>query len=128
LEGDCVSLFREAARQIFRKPATVKYPFEPGIVPPGLRGRPVWDMEKCILCVLCQNACPTAAIKMIPKGPDAGIEYHLDRCIFCGECADACPRKAITMTTNFELADTSRSNMVQHYKKPQQAQTQAAKT
>ncbi|MCC6013652.1 MAG: 4Fe-4S binding protein [Candidatus Verstraetearchaeota archaeon] len=114
-----MSLFKEAIKQIPKKPVTIKYPFEPGIIPPGLRGLPIWDMSKCILCVLCQNACPVSAIKMIPKGPDAGIIYDLSRCIFCAECADACPKKAITITNKFELATTSKSELIFHYKKSQ---------
>lgn len=117
-----MSLIKEAVKQILKKPVTIKYPFEPGIVPPGLRGKPVWDMSKCIPCILCQNACPTSAIKMIPKGPDAGIIYELDKCIFCAECADACPRKAITITNEFELAAFSKSNMTYHYKKSEAPQ------
>lgn len=112
-----MSLFREAFRQVLKKPITIKYPFEPGVVPPGLRGKPVWDMNKCIPCMLCQNACPTSAIKAILKGPDTGIIYRLDRCIFCAECADVCPRKAVIITSEFELADFSKEGMTYHYKK-----------
>jgi len=112
-----VSIAREASKRLFSKPSTLRYPFEKPTVPSGLRGIPVWSMENCILCILCQTTCPPAAIKMTPKGPDAGIEFRLDRCIFCGECADICPKKVITMSDRFELAGDDRSKMVYSYKK-----------
>jgi NADH-quinone oxidoreductase subunit I len=107
-----LSLVREALKQLTRKPSTLKYPSERATVPLGFRGLPLWDMKKCILCVLCQNACPPSAIKLIGKGQEAKVEYRLDRCIFCGECVDACPVHAITMSGQYELAGSDRSMMV----------------
>jgi hydrogenase-4 component H len=112
-----MSLVREALKQLRKKPCTLKYPFEKAVTPPGFRGRPQWDMDKCILCILCQNACPPGAIKLVGKGREAEVVFSLDRCIFCGECAEACPKGAVTMSGEFELAGTDRANMVFHYGK-----------
>ncbi|MCQ5377742.1 MAG: 4Fe-4S binding protein [Candidatus Methanomethylicia archaeon] len=112
-----MSLVREAFRQLRKKPCTLKYPVEKSAPTQGFRGLPVWDMEKCILCVLCQNACPPGAIKLVGKGQEAEIEYFLDRCIFCEECVEACPKKAISMSGEFELAGFDRGKMRFRFRK-----------
>jgi len=119
-----VSIAGEALKQLRRRPCTIRYPVEKAKVPNGFRGMPVWDMQKCILCVLCQNACPPGAIRLIGKGPDAEIEYLLDRCIFCEECAEVCPKRAIAMSHRFELAGFDRSKMAFRFSKDRQVQGQ----
>ena len=50
------------------------------------------DIEKCRVCGLCFNKCPTGAITdYIPQRPKAFIN---DRCIGCGICAKVCPVNA----------------------------------
>lgn len=112
-----MSLVKEALGQLGKKPCTTKYPVEKSTPPPGFRGLPVWNMDKCLLCILCQNACPPAAIKLVGKGRDAEISFSMDRCIFCAECAEACPKGAITMSGSFELANTDRGDMVALFRK-----------
>ena len=92
----------EVLRNLFRKPATVKYPRVRVIPPEGYRGKPLIEREKCIQCWLCIRACPAKAITASPETKAPRID--LARCVFCGECADACPRKAIAMSLEFELA------------------------
>jgi len=91
----------EVLRNLFRKPNTVKYPYERREPPEGLRGKPVVDRGRCISCRLCSIVCPSKAITM---DDEVKPVFDLGRCIFCGECADICPVKAITMTREFELA------------------------
>lgn len=112
-----MSLVREAFRQLRKRPCTLKYPNERSAATPGFRGLPVWDMGKCILCVLCQNACPPGAIRLVGKGQEAEIEYLLDRCIFCEECVEACPKKAISMSGQYELAGFERGSMRFRFRK-----------
>lgn len=88
-------------KNLFRKPATVKYPRERVEPPEGFRGKPVVDGEKCISCGLCVRTCPNDAITLDEQTRKPRI--WLARCIFCARCAEVCPTKAITMSKEFEL-------------------------
>jgi len=49
------------------------------------------NQEKCILCGLCADACPTEFITMGNQGPEVtGVS-----CIACGHCVAVCPVEAL---------------------------------
>lgn len=95
----------EVLESLFKKPATVNYPFIKPPVPEELRGRLKFFPEKCIGCLLCMKDCPSNAIT-IKKLGDKQFEAIIDlgRCIYCGQCVDSCPKKALAITNEFELA------------------------
>ena len=102
----------------------VQYPEERLDYEDAFRGHPVLvaledGKPKCVACGLCEFACPTDCITIIPGEVDAGIERHpevfdieMSRCMFCGLCEEACPEEAIVMSRDVELACYKREDML----------------
>jgi NAD(P)H-quinone oxidoreductase subunit I len=107
----------ELVRNFFRKPNTVKYPFEKLTLPRDFRGKMVWEPEKCTGCQACVRDCPTNAIEVNRAAPDVrkfNTVYKMHICIFCGQCVDSCPVDCIHWTDQFELAG-SKDQMTFNY-------------
>jgi len=100
-------------KNLVSRPVTTKYPNVPADIPKGNRGRLDWDMEKCILCGLCQKRCPPLAVTMDKSAGTISLQVH--RCISCGVCADICPKSAITVAQ--EYSGPSYVKDVRTYKK-----------
>ena len=106
----------ELLRHLFKKPATVDYPFKKLEVPKDFRGTPYLNPEMCIVCRACERDCPAEAIE-ISSVDEAEKRFkmiiHNDRCIHCAQCVDSCPTtpKAMRMDSLFEIADDDRHKM-----------------
>ena len=104
---------------------TIRYPEERHVPPPGFRGQHYLKRDpqgriKCVACCLCQTACPSLAIAIVPapapwnereKYP-AAFSIDLLRCIYCGMCEEACPCDAIALTSKFYACTTTREAAV----------------
>jgi formate hydrogenlyase subunit 6/NADH:ubiquinone oxidoreductase subunit I len=101
------SMFPEIWRHLFKKRATVLYPFERLDIPKNLRGKPIWNAEKCSL--KCKGAKAIVMEKIDEKA--SRPIFLLDRCTFCGQCAESCPFGAITLSEEFELAQYDRKSL-----------------
>lgn len=113
-------------RHIFRRSVTMQYPEEKWELPEHYRGIPVLikdqhDRAKCVACFLCEFICPPLAISIqageLPASNNvekyaAKFEINMLRCIMCGLCEEVCPEDAIVMSKHFELAGTSREEMI----------------
>ncbi|MFA4967040.1 MAG: 4Fe-4S binding protein [Candidatus Margulisiibacteriota bacterium] len=103
-------------QSLFKKPATVNYPFEKMKMPEKFRGKLIVHPEKCIGCLICMKDCPAKAIT-IKKIGDKQFEAEIDlgKCVYCGQCVDSCPKKAIEITPEFELAQIDRNKLKVSY-------------
>ena len=106
----------ELLRHLFKKPATVDYPFQKLEVPKGFRGTPHLNPDMCIVCKSCQRDCPAEAIEITDVDPAAKtfkMVIHNDRCIHCAQCVDSCPTspKAMQIDSEFEIAADDRHKL-----------------
>jgi hydrogenase-4 component H len=100
-----VSKVKEAWIGLAAGTVTLPYPLAPHPPAPGFRGRPVFDVTKCIGCGGCASNCPAREILIFDPCQELRVLHYLGlRCTSCGRCAEVCPEKAITMGEEFELA------------------------
>jgi NADH-quinone oxidoreductase subunit I len=103
----------------------VQYPEERVDFSDAFRGMPVLvqldnGQPKCVACGLCEFACPTDCISIVPgelegsrieRFPEA-FDIDMSRCMFCGLCEEACPEEAIVMSREVELSAYGRDALV----------------
>jgi len=106
------AMLRAVLQSLFKKPATVNYPFDASGMPNGFRGRLKFHPDLCINCKLCMRDCPSDAIKIVKVGEKQfEAEIDLGKCIYCAQCVDSCPKKALEATAEFELAQLVRNKL-----------------
>jgi len=108
-----------------RSDFVVQYPEELVDYADAFRGMPVLvqldnGQPKCVACGLCEFACPTDCISIVPgelegsrieRYPEA-FDIDMSRCMFCGLCEEACPEEAIVMSREVELSTYDRGSMI----------------
>lgn len=95
-------------REFFTPKVTIQYPEEKTPMPERFHGRLSIEVDKCIACSMCANACPNEVIKL--KRQKVGkkqylTDYvqHVEYCLFCGLCVEACPVDALHFTSIFNM-------------------------
>ncbi|TFG50933.1 MAG: 4Fe-4S dicluster domain-containing protein [Candidatus Brocadiia bacterium] len=107
---------KEAVTAVLSPRFTTRFPNEPCNVPESYRGKPEFDLNKCIGCGACVNVCPTEALTMTDElateHPVRKITLRYDTCIFCGNCEANCTtEKGITLSNKWDLAGLDRTAM-----------------
>lgn len=96
------------------KKHTVKYPYEKIEMFPRFHGRFELDVEKCIACGLCANACPNKVIEMEKEKVDkkqflTKYVMRIEYCLFCGLCVESCNKDALKFTNVLDMNQYRRS-------------------
>ncbi|AKZ65916.1 NADH-quinone oxidoreductase subunit NuoI [Candidatus Palibaumannia cicadellinicola] len=74
--------------------------------------------ERCVACNLCAVACPVDCISLQKTETKDGRWYpeffriNFSRCIFCGFCEEACPTTAIQLTSDCEMSEFRRKDLI----------------
>jgi len=99
----------KALRYLFKKPKTLRYPFELKEPAERYRGLHLNDWDKCTGCGNCADICPNEAIEMKEIAeiePEKGEknerpEIDYGRCCFCGLCVDICPTGSLRLSRDY---------------------------
>lgn len=109
---------------------TLRYPREKLPMLKNYRGRLLNAMPRCIMCRLCEKACPTNCISMDGEtGADKRniiTYFHIDMtiCLYCGLCTEACPDttkdkvtgdKCLTMQGGYEYSSDRKESLGFYY-------------
>lgn len=113
------SMFGDIFKSFFKKPITEQYPFVKTEAPENLRGKLVWDPEKCTGCMLCIKDCPSNGIELLvvdKVNKKFVMRYNIDRCTFCAQCVESCRFGCIEMSDEmWELASIKKEPFEVYY-------------
>ena len=93
---------------LFKKPETVLYPIQSKPQPKGLKGHIVIDVDRCIVCGMCDRNCSTDCISVDRKARTWSINPFA--CVQCGYCVTVCPKDCLKMDPNYFPAATEKSS------------------
>lgn len=120
------AMLTDIIESLFKRPMTERYPFERYPTPARLRGKLMWNPEKCTGCALCNKDCPSNAIELIvidKKAKRFVMEYHVDRCTYCAQCVQNCRFECLSMSPEqWELAALSKEPFTVYYGKDEDVQ------
>ena len=107
--------------EMFKPVVTLQYPHESLKMTPRYRGHielikdEVEGGSKCIVCGMCQRACPSGCITVAGEKPEGAkrkvlTQYILDftKCSLCGLCVESCKPAAIDFSKEYNLAGPSK--------------------
>jgi len=108
---------KEAIIAVFSPRFTTRFPAEPCVVPEKYRGKPEFDLDTCIGCGACVNACPSSVCltqedDLEADPPVRRITLNYYTCIFCGNCSDNCTTETgIKLSKEWDLAGLDKEAM-----------------
>ncbi|HHO48896.1 MAG TPA: NADH-quinone oxidoreductase subunit I [Desulfobacteraceae bacterium] len=75
--------------------------------------------SNCVVCGMCQRACPSSCITVEGEKPEGSkkkvlTRYILDftKCSLCGSCVESCNFNAIQFSREYNLASTNKSDYI----------------
>ncbi len=112
---------------------TIQYPEQKDTLPMGSRGLLFNDVEDCISCKQCAQACPVDCIYIEADKKGAGapadmtkggvkktldlkrFEIDISLCCYCGLCSAACPTDCLYHTKEYEYSVVDRDKHIMDY-------------
>lgn len=101
---------KEALSSVFSRPYTTKFPRVSHVPFERFRGKPQFNLDKCVGCGSCSIVCPAGAIKLEDitdvNKPVRKLTHFSGICIFCGQCEINCiaDKLGIKLTKEFDIA------------------------
>lgn len=111
-------------REFFSPTVTVQYPYEQVVMPERFRGHiqlrgDEQGNAKCVVCMMCQRACPSGCITLAGKKKEGEKKktlssYTLDftKCSLCGSCVESCNFDALEFSKEYKLASTRKEDFI----------------
>jgi NADH-quinone oxidoreductase subunit I len=125
------------AREFFRPVVTEQYPWEVPTMTPLFRGHIelIGNEEtgepNCVVCGMCQRACPSNCISLDGKKNESGkgkvlTRYILDftKCSLCGSCVESCNFNALRFSKEYNLASFDKNDFIMDLMKRLEEQNQ----
>jgi NADH-quinone oxidoreductase subunit I len=119
LDGMWVTL-----KEFPKRPVTLRYPHESVKMYRRFRGHIelIGDEEgkaNCIVCGMCQRACPSGCITLAGEKPEGSKKKVLTRyildfttCSLCGSCVESCNFDALQFSNEYNLASTNKEDFI----------------
>ena len=120
LVGLCIT-----GREFFRPVVTERYPYEAPTLPARFRGHielianEETGEPNCVVCGMCQRACPSNCISLDGQKAEGGkgkvlTRYILDftKCSLCGSCVEICNFNALRFSREYNLASFDKNDFV----------------
>jgi NADH-quinone oxidoreductase subunit I len=113
------------AREFFKPVVTEQYPWEVPTMTPLFRGHielignEVTGAPNCVVCGMCQRACPSGCISLEGMKNESGkgkilTSYVLDftKCSLCGSCVESCNFNALRYSMVYNLASFDKNDFI----------------
>lgn len=112
-------------RELFKPVVTEQYPHYVPVMKPRFRGHveliknEETGQPNCVVCGMCQRACPSACITVAGEKPEGAkkkvlTKYILDftKCSLCGSCVESCNFNALEFSKEYNLASTRKEDYI----------------
>ena len=105
---------KQVMKNLFSKPATTAYPFQPREYPEASRGHIEINIDDCIFCGMCQRKCMSGAITVDRNTKTWTIERM--GCVQCADCTIGCPKKCLKIVPGY--TEPSSEKIIDSYSQP----------